>query len=132
MTINYAEQDILIMESEIFSFMANNVDYYRTFNVLNTFEVRHSSDIIAIVDYLADFLGKNACRNRYSFRILLPITKESPSLPRKWGASLRSQLVLALKRRHIKVRLREVRYIHDDVHYGWLLMGQDLLENSEN
>ena len=111
--------------------MANNLDYYRTFDVLSTFEVKSSSDIIAIVDYLADFLGKNARGNRCSFRILLPKSKESPSLPRKLGASLRSQLVLALKRRHIKVHLREVRYNHDDVHYGWLLIGPGLWENSD-
>jgi hypothetical protein len=116
--------------------MVNNVDNYRTFDVINTFEVKSNSDIVTIVvtivDYLSDFLSTNASRNGCSFRILLPRSKESLSLPRKWGAFLRSELILALKRRHIKVRLREVRYVHDEFHYGWLLIAPSLLENSEN
>jgi hypothetical protein len=112
--------------------MVNNVDNYRTFGVIDTFEVRSNSDIFTIVDYLSDFLSTNTARNGCSFRILLPRSKESPSLPRKWGAFLRSELILALKRRHIKVRLREVRYVHDEFHYGWLLIAPSFLENSDN
>lgn len=110
--------------------MTNNVDYYRTLNVFKTFEVSRSSDIATIVTQLVDFLEKNASRSRFSFRILLPKSKESPSLARKWGASLRSELIIALKRRHINSDLREVRYIHDELHYGWLLAAPSLLENS--
>jgi hypothetical protein len=64
-----------------------------------------------------------------SVRILLPREAGSGSRAQKWGLSLRSGLILALKRKRIRPTLREIRYVHDDGHYGWLLIDPRLFDN---
>jgi hypothetical protein len=102
--------------------MTTNPDFYRTLQVSKTFKVSSGLDVISIVAQLVYFVEKNSSMDGFSVRILLPRGDEDDSLARKWGASLRSGLLLALKRREIRPNLREVRYVHDEYHYGWILI----------
>ena len=102
--------------------MTTNPDFYRTLQVSKTFKVRNGLDATSIVTQLVDFIEKNSSMDGVSVRILLPRGDENDSLARKWGASLRTGLLLALKRREIRPNLREVRYVHDQYHYGWILI----------
>ena len=102
--------------------MTTNPDFYRTLQVSKTFKVSNSLDVTSIVTQLVDFIEKNGSMDCFSVRILLPRGNENDSLARKWGASLRTGLLLALKRREIRPNLREVRYVHDQYHYGWILI----------
>ena len=109
--------------------MTTNPDFYRTLKVSKTFQVNSAKDITNVVAQLADFIEKNGSMDDLSVRILLPREAGSGLRARKWGLSLRSGLILALKRKRIRPNLREVRYVHDDYHYGWILIEPNLLDN---
>jgi hypothetical protein len=93
--------------------MTTNPDFYRTLKVSKTFQVISAHDISTIVTQLANYIEKNSSMDDLSVR----------------GLSLRSGLILALKRKRIRPTLREVRYVHDDGHYGWLLIDPHLFDN---
>jgi hypothetical protein len=109
--------------------MTTNPDFYRTLKVSKTFQVNSAHDISTIVTQLTSRIENNGSIDDLSVRILLPRDTGSGSLAQKWGLSLRSELILALKRKRIRPSLREVRYIHDDRHYGWILIGPRLFDN---
>ena len=109
--------------------MTTNADFYRTLKVSKTFQVISAHDISTIVTQLANYIEKNSSMDDLSVRILLPREARSGSRAQKWGLSLRSGLILALKRKRIRPTLREVRYVHDDGHYGWLLIDPRLFDN---
>src|SRR5215510_12372919 len=109
--------------------MTTNADFYRTLKVSKTFRVLSAHDISHIVTQLANYIEKNSSMDDLSVRILLPREAGSGSRAQKWGLSLRSGLILALKRKRIRPTLREVRYVHDDGHYGWLLIDPRLFDN---
>ena len=109
--------------------MTTNPDFYRTLKVSKTYQVISAHDISTIVTQLADYIEKNSSMDDLSVRILLPREAGSGSRAQKWGLSLRSGLILALKRKRIRPTLREVRYVHDDGHYGWLLIDPHLFDN---
>ena len=109
--------------------MTANPNFFRTFKVSKTFQVSSAQDITKIVTQLADLIETNGGMDGLSVRILLPREDGSGSRARKWGAYLRSGLILALKKRKIRPNLREVRYVHDEYHYGWILIEPSLLDN---
>jgi hypothetical protein len=109
--------------------MTTNPNYYRTLKVSKTFQVISVHDISTIVTQLANYIEKNSSMDDLSVRILLPREAGSGSHAQKWGLSLRSGLILALKRKKIRPSLREVRYVHDDSHYGWILIDPRLFDN---
>lgn len=109
--------------------MTTNPDFYRTLKVSKTFQVISAHDISTIVTQIANYIEKNSSMDDLSVRILLPREAGSGSRAQKWGLSLRSGLILALKRKRIRPTLREVRYVHDDGHYGWILIDPRLFDN---
>ena len=109
--------------------MTTNPDFYRTLKVSKTYQVPSAHDISTVVTQLADYIEKNSSMDDLSVRILLPREAGSGSRAQKWGLSLRSGLILALKRKRIRPTLREVKYVHDDGHYGWLLIDPRLFDN---
>jgi hypothetical protein len=109
--------------------MTTNPDFYRTLKVSKTFQIRSTEDITNIVTQLADFIEKNVSLHDLSVRILLPREAGSGSRAQKWGLSLRSGLILALKRKGVRPNLKEVRYVHDEYHYGWILIEPRLFDN---
>lgn len=98
--------------------------FYRTLKVFKTFEVNNVDDITNIVTQLTDLIERDSCM---SARILLPRESGNGSRAQKWGVSLRSALILALKKKRIRLNLRDVRYVHDKYHYGWILIEPSLL-----
>ena len=109
--------------------MTTELDYYRTLAVARTFRIRSSQDIKGIVTQLVDSIEKKNAMDELSFRILLPREVEGSRRAQKWGVYLRSELILALKRKKISTNLREVRYIHDEHNFGWILIEPTLLDN---
>jgi hypothetical protein len=108
--------------------MTTNPDFYRTLKVSKTFHVIGPLDVTTIATQIANHIEKNDSTDDLCVRILLPRQAESSSLAQKWGLSLRSDLILALKRKKIRPSLREVRYVHDESHYGWLMIDPRLFD----
>jgi hypothetical protein len=114
---------------EMYVAVTTNPDIYRTLKVSKTFQVVSSHDIANTVIQLVDLIEKNVSMDNLSIRILLPREANSGLRTQKWGLSLRTGLLLALKRKGIRPKLREVRYVHDDYHYGWILIDPRLFDN---
>ena len=43
------------------------------------------------------------------------------SKAKKLGLTIQAELLLVLKKNKLKSNVREIRYIHDKDHYGWVL-----------
>jgi len=123
------ESEFISHQFEMYVTLTTNPDIYRTLKVSKTFQVVSSNDIANTVIQLADFIEKNVSMDDLSIRILLPREAGSGLRTQKWGLSLRTSLLLALKRKGIRPNLREVRYVHDDYHYGWILIDPRLFDN---
>lgn len=103
---------------------------YSRFPVIETIDIREASDIRHAVDrmveaYVSDSQGK------FSYRILLPRDQKSTAKAKKMGLAFQGEFVLGLRKRNVIPRVREVRYIHDENHYGWLLISPEVYERFE-
>lgn len=59
--------------------------------------------------------------NDFSYRILLPRNKENNKLAQKLGLSLQLEFTSQLRKRKLKTKVKEIRYIHDTKHFGWII-----------
>jgi hypothetical protein len=109
--------------------MITNPEFYRRLEVSKTFQVTNAQNITDIVTQLADYIEKNHSMDGLRVRILLPRGNGNGYSARKLGVSLRSNLILALRKKRIRPILREVRYVHDEYYYGWILIEPSLLDN---
>ena len=75
-------------------------------------------------------IAKIKPKRKFSYRILLPRREDSSnSLARKLGVAVQGEILLTLKRHRLKPSIKEIRYLHDDAHYGWLLMNPDFMDD---
>jgi electron transfer flavoprotein alpha subunit len=63
--------------------------------------------------------------NDFSYRILLPRNKENNKLAKKLGLSLQLEFTSQLRKRKLKTKMKEIRYIHDTKHIGWIITKGD-------
>jgi hypothetical protein len=63
--------------------------------------------------------------NDFSYRILLPRNKENNKLAKKLGLSLQLEFTSQLRKRKLKIKMKEIRYIHDTKHFGWIITTRD-------
>ena len=79
------------------------------------------SDIRITVDKIVEayvLLGQDG---NFSYRILLPKGEKLTSKAKKLGLIVQAEFLLALRKKKLKPNVREIRYIHDRDHYGWIL-----------
>ena len=63
--------------------------------------------------------------NDFSYRILLPRNKENNKLAKKLGLTLQLEFTSQLRKRKLKTKMKEIRYIHDTKHFGWIITKGD-------
>lgn len=63
--------------------------------------------------------------NDFSYRILLPRNKENNKLAKKLGLNLQLEFTSQLRKRKLKTKMKEIRYIHDTKHFGWIITKGD-------
>ena len=63
--------------------------------------------------------------NDFSYRILLPRKQENNKLAKKIGLSLQLEFTSQLRKRKLKIKMKEIRYIHDTKHFGWIITTRD-------
>jgi hypothetical protein len=105
---------------------------YARFPVIDTIDLSGTSTTIRqavdkmVEDYLAqEHLGK------FSYRILLPRDQKSTRKAKMIGLAFQGEFLLGLRKRNVVPNVREVRYIHDEHHYGWLLANPQVYEQFE-
>jgi hypothetical protein len=105
---------------------------YVSFPVTETIELRELSDIRGAVDMMIESYAFHAKAESFSYRILLPRGEKLTAKAKRLGVSLQGEFLLALRRRKLAPRVRELRYLHDENHYGWLLASPQVFDNFDN
>ena len=106
---------------------------YVKFPVIETIDLSGTSSTISqAVDRMVEAYLKKEPLGKFSYRILLPRDPKSTRKAKMIGLSFQGEFLLGLRKRNIVPKLREVRYIHDDDHYGWLLANPQVFEQFEN
>jgi hypothetical protein len=105
---------------------------YASFPVTETIELREISDIRGAVDRMVETYSMQVQDSNFSYRILLPRGEKTRNKAKRLGVSLQGEFLLALRRKKLSPAIRELRYLHDDDHYGWLLANPQVFEQFEN
>lgn len=103
---------------------------YVSFPVTETIELRELSDIRRAVDRMVDSYELQMAESNFSYRILLPRGK-STGKAKRLGLSFQGEFLLALRKKKLALNVRELRYLHDEAHYGWLLANPRVFEQFE-
>jgi hypothetical protein len=104
---------------------------YATFPVHETIDIREMADIRNAVDRLVKAYAEQSNEAGFSYRILLPRGEKLTGRSRRLGLSLQGEFVLGLRKKNLVPRVREIRYLHDEAHYGWLLVSPGVLDSFE-
>jgi hypothetical protein len=104
---------------------------YVKFPVNETIDLSETSYIRQAVDRMVEAYFTEEPLGKFSYRILLPRDQKSTTKAKRIGLACQGEFVLALRRRNVVPNVREVRYIHDEHHYGWLLANPQVYEQFE-
>ena len=104
---------------------------YSKFPVHETIDLREISEIRRAVDRMVEAYAHQSTTGEFSYRILLPKGEKLTSKAKRIGLSFQGEFVLELRKRNIVPNIREIRYVHDDNHYGWLLANPGVYERFE-
>ena len=103
--------------------------FWRDFLVHNTLSLEKLENVKATCDIMIRDYIKLERSNNFSYRILLPRNEENNNkLAKKLGLSLQLEFLSQLRKRKIKSYMREIKYVHDSKHFGWLLINSDLYQ----
>jgi hypothetical protein len=89
------------------------------------------SDIRRAVDRMIESYVAQGSQGRFSHRVLLPRDPKSNAKAKRIGLAFQGEFVLGLRKRNVVTNVREVRYVHDETHYGWLLASPEVYERFE-
>jgi hypothetical protein len=105
---------------------------YARFPVIDTIELSETSTSIRqVVDTMVEAYLKKEPLGKFSYRILLPRDPKSTRKAKMIGLAFQGEFLLGLRKRNVVPNVREVRYIHDEHHYGWLLANPQMFEQFE-
>jgi hypothetical protein len=105
---------------------------YARFPVIDTIDLSGgTSSIRQAVDTIVEVYVKNEPLGQFSYRILLPRDPKSTRKAKSIGLAFQGEFLLGLRKRNVVPNVREVRYIHDEHHYGWLLANPQVFEQFE-
>lgn len=88
-------------------------------------EILDFEGIPDLIDDMLEVYSKSYANNNFSFRILMPRSKDSKNvnnLTKKLGLQIQHDFLIGMRKYKLKPRVRELRYIHDENHFGWLLI----------
>jgi hypothetical protein len=104
---------------------------YVNFPVIETIDLSGTSTIRHAVDRMVEAYLSQDPKGKFSYRILLPRDQKSNRKAQMVGLAFQGEFLLGLRRRNVVPNMREVRYIHDEHHYGWLLADPQIYEEFE-
>jgi hypothetical protein len=106
---------------------------YSKFPVKVTIDVKGIGDVHDVVDRLVKLYGDSIDHDRFSCRLLLPKgDTKTTQLSKKIGIAIQTGLLLGLRKNKLKPNIKEIRYIHDKYHYGWVLASPSIHEGFES
>ncbi|MDX1372486.1 MAG: hypothetical protein R3321_08440 [Nitrososphaeraceae archaeon] len=108
-------------------------DFYKNLIVHKTIEISDKQKIVKVSkDMVEDYIALSGS-NKFSYRILLPRQEKDIKFAKNLGLGIQLEFLSELKKKKIRVKLREIKYIHDSGHFGWLLLDSDFsIPNFDN
>ena len=104
---------------------------YARFPVIETIELSSTSKIRDVADRMVEAYLAQQPLGTFSFRLLLPRDPKSTKKAKAIGLAFQGEFLLGLRKRKAVPNVREVRYIHDEHHYGWLLANPEMYDKFE-
>jgi hypothetical protein len=104
---------------------------YTRFPVIETIDLKDTSSIREAADRMIEAYLIQQPLGKFSYRILLPRDPKSTRKAKTIGLAFQGEFLLGLRKRKIVPNVREVRYMHDEHHYGWLLANPEMYEQFE-
>lgn len=104
---------------------------YARFPVIETIDLSETSAIRQAVDRMVEGYLAQEPLGKFSYRILLPRDQKSTRKAKMIGLAFQGEFLLGLRKRKVLPNVREVRYVHDEHHYGWLLANPQVYEQFE-
>jgi hypothetical protein len=105
---------------------------YARFPVIETIDLSSSTSTVReAADKTIEAYLRHQPPGKFSFRILLPRDPKSTKKAKTLGLAFQGEFLLGLRKRKVMPNVREVRYIHDEHHYGWLLANPEVYEQFE-
>ena len=104
---------------------------YAVFPAHETIDIREIFDVRRAVDRLVEAYVQQSANASFSYRILLPRGERLAGKSKRIGLSFQGEFVLGLRKKNLVPRVREIRYLHDEAHYGWLLASPEVIERFE-
>jgi hypothetical protein len=105
---------------------------YARFPVIATIDLSETSSTIRkAVDRVIEAYLVQEPLGKFSYRLLLPRDPKSTRKAKMIGLAFQGEFLLGLHKRKVVPNVREVRYVHDDHHYGWLLANPQVFEQFE-
>ena len=104
---------------------------YSRFPVIETIDLNSTSTVREAADRMVEAYLKQQPLGKFSFRILLPREPKSTKKAKTLGLAFQGEFLLGLRKKKVVPNVREVRYIHDEHHYGWLLASPQVFEQFE-
>jgi hypothetical protein len=108
-----------------------NVKDIISFKAKGTEKIYDFEGIPILVENMVKVYSKSYSDHSFSFRILLPRSKDSQTVnnnSKKLGFQIQNDFLIGIKKLKLKPHIREFRYIHDDDHFGWLLIDPSVYE----
>ncbi|MDQ6666955.1 MAG: hypothetical protein M3Y53_01870, partial [Thermoproteota archaeon] len=97
---------------------------------LETIEIKEISDIHDAIKKMVQTYAVKNDAVEFSYRLLLPRGEELTTKSKRIGKTARAEFLLSLRTKKLKPNLREIRYVHDVDHYGWLLVDPTVYDRS--
>jgi hypothetical protein len=104
----------------------SNSTFWRDLPVHKTLLLEKLENVKSTSDTMVRDYIKLEKSNTFSYRILLPRNDENNKLTKKIGLSLQLEFLSQLRKKKLKIYMKEIKYIHDSKHFGWLLINSDL------
>jgi hypothetical protein len=99
----------------------SNSSYWRDLPVYKTLLLEKFEQVKSVSDrMILDYMHFEQTKS-FSYRILLPRDKENTQLAKKLGLSLQLEFTSQLRKRKLKIKMKEIKYIHDTKHFGWII-----------
>ncbi|MGC2572910.1 MAG: hypothetical protein WA364_15475 [Candidatus Nitrosopolaris sp.] len=102
--------------------MESSRSVYVRFPVQETIEIKEISDIRDAVKRMVKSYAVKSDTHEFSYRLLLPRGEMLTTKAKRIGITAQAEFLLALRRKNLKPNLRDIRYVHDVDHYGWIFV----------
>ena len=108
-----------------------NIKSILSFKSSNTETIVDFEEIPRLVEIMVKAYSKSFTEHNFSFRILLPRSKDSQKInnqTKKMGLQIQNDFLLGIRKLKLKPNIREFKYVHDEDHFGWLLIDPSIYD----